>query len=139
MKVFLDTNVLVSAFATRGLCADVFRLVVLRHELLFGEVVLEELEAVLLTKLRVPGPTVEKLLQHLGEHIVVLRPRTAPIEVASDPSDAWVLASALAAGADVLVSGDQDLLDLSPRVEIEILTPRAFWNRVRNEDSAETA
>ncbi len=139
MKVFLDTNVLVSAFATRGLCADVFRLVALRHELLIGEVVLEELEAVLLTKLRVPEPTVEELLQHLREHIVVPRPRTASIEVPSDPSDTWVLASAMAASADVLVSGDQDLLDLSPRVELEILTPRAFWNRMSNEDPAEPA
>ena len=139
MKVFLDTNVLVSAFATRGLCADVFRLVALRHELLIGEVVLEELEAVLLTKLRVPEPTVEELLRHLREHIVVPRPGTASIEVASDPSDAWVLASAMDAGAETLVSGDQHLLDLSPRVELEILTPRAFWDRMRNEDSAEPA
>ncbi len=38
MKVFLDTNVLVSAFTTRGLSADLFRLVVAEHELLTGEV-----------------------------------------------------------------------------------------------------
>tara|TARA_Y100000590_G_C15710915_1_gene1010249 strand:+ start:1307 stop:1432 length:126 start_codon:yes stop_codon:yes gene_type:complete len=40
MKVFLDTNVLVSAFATRGLCADVMRVILTEHELLIGEVVL---------------------------------------------------------------------------------------------------
>lgn len=135
MKVFLDTNVLISALATRGLCADVYRLVQLRHELLIGEVVLGELETVLRTKFRVPEPTIEEILLHLRQHIVVPRPRTALIEIASDPSDAWVLASAVAGGADVLVTGDRDLLDLPARAGLEILTPRAFWNRLRHESS----
>jgi hypothetical protein len=34
LRVFLDTNVLVSAFATRGLCADLLELVLLQHELI---------------------------------------------------------------------------------------------------------
>jgi len=42
MRVFLDTNVLVSGFATRGLSADVVRLLSAKHELLTGEVVLKE-------------------------------------------------------------------------------------------------
>jgi hypothetical protein len=33
MKVMLDTNVLASAVATRGLCADVLRAVLAEHEL----------------------------------------------------------------------------------------------------------
>lgn len=139
MKVFVDTNVLVSAFATRGLCADVFRLVISRHEFVVGEVVLEELEAVLQDKLQVPEPTVEDLLRHLREHTVVPRPDAAPIEVAGDPSDAWVLASAIGAGADVLVTGDRDLLELPPQADLAILTPRAFWNRMRGADSLEPA
>lgn len=44
MKVFLDTNVIVSAFGTRGLCADLIRLVIARHELTVSEVVLEEVK-----------------------------------------------------------------------------------------------
>ena len=47
MKVFLDTNVLVSGLATRGLCADVIRLVLAEHELIAGEVALKEVERVL--------------------------------------------------------------------------------------------
>lgn len=46
MKVFLDTNVQVSALATRGLCTDLFRVVVAEHDLVVGEVVLEELRRV---------------------------------------------------------------------------------------------
>jgi uncharacterized protein len=47
VKVFPDTNVLASAFGTRGLCADVVRLILGEHELVTGEVVLEELRGVL--------------------------------------------------------------------------------------------
>ena len=43
MRVFLDTNVLVSAIATRGICADLLRSVAAERELIVGEVVLVEL------------------------------------------------------------------------------------------------
>ena len=49
MKVCLDTNVLVAAFATRGLCADLLRTVVTKHELVIGEVILTEEQVRFLT------------------------------------------------------------------------------------------
>jgi predicted nucleic acid-binding protein len=42
VRVFLDTNVLVSAFASRGLCADLLELVLLEHDLVSGQTVLRE-------------------------------------------------------------------------------------------------
>ena len=42
MKVLLDANVLIAAFAARGLCADMFRLAATDHELLIGAPVLVE-------------------------------------------------------------------------------------------------
>ena len=42
MRVFLDTNVLISAFATRGLGADVVNLVLAEHQLVLGESVLRD-------------------------------------------------------------------------------------------------
>ncbi len=44
MRVFLDTNVLVSAFAARGICADLLELVLLEHDLIIGRHVLGELD-----------------------------------------------------------------------------------------------
>ncbi len=52
MRVCLDTNVLVAAFATRGLCADVFRTVLTEHDLVLGEVLLVELRRALRGKLK---------------------------------------------------------------------------------------
>jgi len=37
VKVFLDTNILVSATATRGLCADVLREVLASHQLIVSD------------------------------------------------------------------------------------------------------
>lgn len=65
MRVFLDTNVLVAAFATRGLCADVLRAVLTQHDLLISEVVLAELRNVLPRKLGLPLATVQEIVSFL--------------------------------------------------------------------------
>jgi putative PIN family toxin of toxin-antitoxin system len=131
LKVFLDTNVIVSALATRGLCADVLRLVISRHELILGEVVLEELGAVLRGKLGLPEPLIEEVLVSFREHPVEPRPEEAPVHLGADPADAWVLASALASGVEFLITGDRHLLGLSLEGKLQIVTPRDFWERTR--------
>ena len=131
MRVFLDTNVLVSAFATRGLCADVFRLVLASHELVVGQVVLEELEGVLRKKVGLPEGALQELLEFLREHTIIEKPEKTDLEVVADLADAWVLASAVVAKADCLVTGDSDLLEISEEVDLEIVTPRELWERLR--------
>ena len=54
MKVFLDTNVLVSAVATRGLCADVLRETLVSHQLVISTPLIAELKNILHTKIRIP-------------------------------------------------------------------------------------
>lgn len=127
MRVFLDTNVLVSAFATRGLSADVFRLVLSEHTLITGDVVLRELARVLRNRIRLPRARVDDIVAFLREHEVVPKPE-APSEVAiRDEDDRWVLASAVAGAADVLVTGDRDLLDVAMKAPVKIVDPRGFW------------
>lgn len=128
MRVFLDTDVLVSAYATRGLCADVLRLAVAEHELLVGEVVLEELERILEKKIRLPPDVVRDVVAFLRQYHVEPRPEHVSGVSVRDPDDAWVLASALRAAADVLVTGDPDLLDVAAQVQdLRIMNPRGFW------------
>ena len=133
MRVFLDTNVLVSAFATRGLSADVFRHILTEHTLITGEVVLRELRRVLRQKLKLPASIVDSIEQLLREYEVVPKPRVAADVAIRDADDKWILASALEAKADVLVTGDRDLLELRKRLPLRIRDPRGFWNLVREE------
>jgi predicted nucleic acid-binding protein len=50
-----------------------------------------------------------------------------------DPDDAVILAEALSAQPDLLVTGDRDLLDLPRLAGIEIATPRGFWELMTRE------
>ena len=58
--MFLDTNVLVSAFTTRGICADLLTAVLAEHRLVLGETVLTELARVLSKKMKLPRATVSE-------------------------------------------------------------------------------
>ena len=127
MRVFLDTNVLVAAFATRGLCADVTRVVLAEHQLITGEVVLTELRAVLVRRIKLPHTTIEDIVALLRDQEVVPKPRKPSEIPIRDPDDRWILASATAGRADVLVTGDRDLLDVADKASLPILDPRGFW------------
>ena len=131
MRIFLDTNVLVSAFTTRGLCADVLRVVLRDHTLLTGEFNLCELRRVLRTRMAAPEPVVESAESLLREQVVIPMPEAPATADVRDPDDAWVLASALDGDADILVTGDRDLLDLRSDAPLTILTPREWWDRLR--------
>ena len=128
MKVFLDTNVLVAAFATRGLCADVMRVVLAEHQLITGDVVLSELGKALRRRIKLPAAAVDDIVALLREQEVVPKPPRPSDLPIRDPDDRWILASALAGRADVLVTGDRDLLDIAANAPLRVLNPRAFWD-----------
>lgn len=131
MKVYCDTNILISAFTARGLCADLMRVVLAEHELVTGEVNLRELERVLVEKFRAPKLVATSVDAPLRAHTIIPIPEApSPVPV-RDPDDAWVLASAVASGADMLVTGDHDLLQIATSVPLPILTPRLAWERLR--------
>jgi putative PIN family toxin of toxin-antitoxin system len=127
VRVFLDTNVLVSAFATRGLCADVLRLVLAEHTLVTSDVVVRELERVLRSRIRLPRTKVEDIVAFLREHEVVPKPPVPSSLPIRDEDDRWVLASAVAGAAEVLVTGDSDLLNVAAQAPLKIVDPRGFW------------
>lgn len=132
MRVCLDTNILVAAFATRGLCADVLRAVLTEHDLILGEVMLSEFRRILKSKFKVPEDRIASAVAVFSRVEVVPKPERPSALQVRDRDDRWVLATALAAQADVLVSGDSDLLDVADQAPLPILTPRAFWELLRS-------
>lgn len=132
MRVCLDTNVLVAAFATRGLCADVLRAVLTEHELVLGEVIVTEFRRVLGTRFKVPDDRIDSAMAVFSTVELVRKPAEPSALPVRDRADRWILATALAGQADVLVSGDSDLLDVADEAPLPILTPRAFWELLRS-------
>ena len=131
MKVFLDTNVLASAAATRGLCADVLREVFASHDLLISEQVLNELKRVLKSKFGVSQDLIDDFIWLLHQDTVLAQPAAFPRVGLRDKEDLPILGAAIAAGADVLITGDKELLDLGHIEDLEILSPRQFWEKLK--------
>ena len=133
MKVFLDTNVIVSAFTARGFCADLFRYLLAEHEVLTGEVNMMELRRVLAQHFNATADQIGSVEAVLRDQTVIARPRAHTAFRVRDKDDEWVLASAIAGKADMLVTGDKDLLSVAAKAPIAILSPRAAWQRLRGD------
>ncbi len=131
MKVYLDTSVVVSAVATRGVCADLLHVILAEHELVLGETVLTELRRVLSRKIGLSRETLGELETFLRRQATVVTAREAVSSKTLDAADAAVLAEAATAAVDVLVTGDRDLLEVvdSP---VTIVSPRGLWERLRS-------
>ncbi len=132
MKVFLDTNVLASALATRGLCAELFESVLTGHELLASRGLLAELQRILTAKLRIPADTTAAFLTLIEANATILpTPAEFPAGI-PDPDDAPLIAAALDGGAECFVTGDKVLLDLGSVAGMPVITPRRFWELTRH-------
>lgn len=131
MRVFLDTNVLVSAFTTRGLCADLFQALLADHRPVVSDTVLSELDRVLRTKFRHSlAAAAERgdFLRRYCERSPAAKPARIP---GIDAQDRKVIGDAVAASVDTLVTGDQAMLGLRTVKGIEIMSPRQLWERLR--------
>jgi len=133
MRVFLDTNVVVSAVATRGLCADVFREVLVRHRLVISEMLVDEIKAVLQTKLGVSENIVSEVIGMLRKGSVLSNPSQSADLPIRDPTDKALVSSALNGKADLFVTGDRELLDLAGFGPLDIVSPRMFWERSKGQ------
>lgn len=133
MKVFVDTNVVIAAFATRGLCADLFAHVLLEHELVVGETVIRELRSKLRLKLKLSRSAIDEIEALLRDQTVVKTPTEHLSLGISDPDDEWIVAEAKAGHADILVTGDAALQRVARRSPVPIVSPRGLWETLRGD------
>lgn len=136
MKWMLDTNVWVSGLATRGLCADLVRIVMRQHgsriELLICDAIRDETLRVLQGKFAASADRLRAARLALDLPDLVASPEWLPPQDFPDPDDVPIVAASLGAGA-VLVTGDRALLDLTIPAP-EIIAPRVAYERMRAHD-----
>ena len=135
MKVVLDANVLIAAFAARGLCESLFELCLEKHEIVASTPLLQEVREKLATKIKLPDGRVEEIVEFLEHQTSSVQPADVPADACRDPDDLMVLGTAKAANVTYLVTGDRDLLTLESFDGISIVTPRQFWETQAKESS----
>ena len=137
IRAVIDTNILVRAFIRpQGTVGPVrSELRGGRYLLLHSDELLKELVDVLgRPRLRTKYQIAEQRMRDLLDLILLRGESVLPtrkIEVCRDPDDNAVLEAAVAAGADLIVSGDEDLLVLHPFEGIPIVGPADFLARLR--------
>jgi len=127
LKVFLDTNVLVSALVSRGICNELLHRCEKHHDLVTTALVLVELEQILPRKFKVAYPDTVAYLRDILILSDLVYPVPLPKDSCRDKGDLPILGAAVGGKCDCLVTGDKDLLALKRFRGIPILGPNDFW------------
>ncbi len=130
MRAVFDTNILVSAFATQGLCARLLIRANRREfDLFISPAIRQEFERALGRKVGLSKEEIREALLLLEEAAKTVDPANRNIRIIGicrDEPDHAILEAALAGQAEFIVTGDRDLLDLKEFRKIRIMTPREF-------------
>jgi len=108
-------------------------------ELVVSPRLLAELTGVLLRdrfRRYVTAAEVRELVANLAAVAIVIRDPPDPVAVTRDPEDDYLVALAVAAQTDALISGDRDLTDLQGP-PVLVLTPRMFTVRLGESNDAD--
>jgi uncharacterized protein len=127
--VVLDTNIVVAALVANGLCRELVHRTIRLRVLATSEALLQELDTTLRDKFDIT-PSVAAFLDLFRASIQVAEPKPLPARVCRDETDDVVPATAVAAEADAIVTGDQDLLVLGSYEGIDLVSPRSFLERL---------
>lgn len=137
MKVFLDTNVLLSALISSGVCHELLIALRTTHPDSFEPTtcatctrVLTELERHLPSKFGWSAADTQAAVNMFCEEYQLAPPAPATVPC-KDEDDGWILADAQLAGCDYFISGDKDVLALYSLGTMRITTPREMllWLR----------
>ena len=133
MNIVLDSNVIIAAFASRGLCQAVFELCLDQFTIFISEYILNEVRANLQKKIRLSKEKSGMVIAFLKEVCIVSQYEDLKEPVCRDRKDDPILALAKSSNANYLITGDEDLLMLGKFFKVKVVSPREFWNMIRNE------
>lgn len=133
MIVVLDTSVLIAAFVTTsGVCADVLKMSSREHRLVLSDYILDEYARKLAEKFGLTVAEAASERHELSLTSSLVKPVTVAPALCRDPADAAILGTALAAKADLLVTVDKDLLEITAKVGVDIVNPSGFFRRTHS-------
>ncbi len=132
MKVVLDSNVIIAAFAARGLCNALFESCIGNQDIILCEEILSEIADNLKKKIHLPDDIIHQILLLLRSHATIVIPEKVAIKACRDKKDLMVLGSAVTGKAQYIITGDKDLLSVGKFKDVEIVDPRTFWDVMKS-------
>lgn len=127
MRVLLDSNVWLSIIdSRRGLCRRLWARVKRECEVFSGDEIIAEVEEKLRMKFRRSSREAARLAAHVADRSRRIELTGAAPSICRDPDDNVILALALEAHCEFIITGDGDLLALDGHAGIRIVTPRGF-------------
>ena len=132
MKIVLDSNVIIAAFSARGLCSELFENCILNQQIIISEFILSEIKEKLIKKIKLPQEIVYEIIEYLKNTFSLVEPEFINGSICRDKSDLIIIGTAIAGNAQIIITGDKDLLILKQYKEIKIASPRDFWNNYYN-------
>ncbi len=127
MKVVFDTNIFISAFIIPGSQAEnaVLRIIEGRDVLLLSKGILDELLTVLSTKFSRDKEEISRVAVILSEIAEWVVP-SEKIKLLNDDPDNRILECAVSGNADVIVTGDKQLLRLRGYEKTKIISLKEY-------------
>ena len=128
MKAVFDTNVLIAAFLTEGICSGLLiRARKQAFNLVLCDDIIREFEGILIKKFKLTSTDISEISAIVSEAASEILHNLGPIpDICRDPNDDMIIACAIDAAADYIVTGDEDLLILKRYKDIVIINPRNF-------------
>jgi putative PIN family toxin of toxin-antitoxin system len=127
MKIVLDSNIIIAAFSSRGLCTSLLELCLDQHTIMISNFILSEVSRILRDKLKMPSKIVNAIVNYLKEFCMLTSYDKLPKRICRDQLDDEILALGLSNKVNYIITGDRDLLDLKTYHSIKIVSPREFW------------
>jgi putative PIN family toxin of toxin-antitoxin system len=131
VRLVLDTNVLFAAYISHGTCATLYEQALASETLVTSQAILAEFEEKLIEKVKLSASEAAVVRQQVAADAIVVEPITLPAPICRDADDDVILATAVAARADLIVTGDKDLLVLGSYEGIPIVTPGISLARIQ--------
>ena len=127
MRLVIDTNVLIAAFISRGVCNELLEHCVINHDVILSKFILDELKEKLTTKFQFTTREANAVVSLLKSRCSVVRTQSLPSPLSRDPDDDNVIATALSGTCECIITGDKDLLVLKKAGDVLIVSPSDFW------------